>query len=520
MRTATYDIEKVLKAIPEASGKTVIIGTGGLDLTIETILKTVKQNIDALKEFAEAIQGNTLEQTAYNIWHFIKTNIKYVKDKPLTEEIRTPQRTLADKIGDCDDYSVFAATILKALAYEPFFYIVAFNGAENYGHIYVGVDNLIIDGVMPDYGKHPDGITKTMLLKLNGKRKIIYRNPQTINNTAMLVEQLAGMPKNDISELINSEHARLTDLTGQLTEEEKEDLNKIRVLKLLSGNPYRDYMLEIMPDIAGIDNDFNISFHNEDDMNEAEELLDKYNELQGLGDINGFGKLFSKWRKNKDKRKDRRKKFFSKVKKISKKVTKFTKKYALAPARGAILLLLKLNMFKWGSRLWISYLPESKARSYGFDMNAFHKLVAFRKKFENFFEKSGGKKIAIWNAVNSRGAKIARKKYGINGLGIVVATTAGASAAVASPFLAWLAKAWSSVKGPFNKMFAKVKDSKVLKTVVDKFKDAKKEEPMPDTVIDPDNYASANTKNKETTDKKSNMLLPLAAAGLLLMFIL
>ncbi|MCF6365286.1 MAG: transglutaminase-like domain-containing protein [Bacteroidales bacterium] len=518
MRAATYDIEKVLKTIPEASGKTFVIGTGGIDLTIETILKTVKQNTDALKEFAEAIQGNTLEQTAYNIWHFIKTNIKYVKDKPLTEEIRTPQRTLADKIGDCDDYSIFAATILKALAYEPFFYIVAFNGAENYGHIYVGVDNLIIDGVMPDYGKHPDGITKTMLVKLNGKRKIIYRNPQTINNTAMLVEQLAGMPKNDISELINSEHVRLTDLAGQLTEEEKEDLNKIRVLKLLSGNPYRDYMLEIMPDIAGIDTNFNISFHNEEDLNEAEELLNEYEKLQGLGDIDGLGKLFSKWRKNKDKRKARRKKFFSKVKKVSKKVTKFTKKYALAPARGAILLLLKLNLFKWGSRLWLSYLPESKARLYGFDMDAYYKLIAFRKKFERFFEKSGGKKKAIWNAVNSRGAKIARKKYGISGLGAIPeATLVGSSL----PFLSFLKKAWSSVKGSFKNMFAKVKDSKVLKTVVDKFKDANQDVKEPDyeNAADAEDFAAEKPKTPET-ESKSNMLLPLAAAGLLLMFIL
>ena len=516
MTKATYNIEEVFKVIPEAKGTVSVVGNGGIDLTIETILKTVTDNADAMSEFAEAIKGNTLEQTAYNIWHFIKTNIKYVKDKPLTEEIRTPQRTLKDKIGDCDDYSVFAASILKALGYEPYFFIVAFNGAENYGHIYVGVKDLIIDGVMPEYGKHPDGITKTMIVKLNGNRKVFNRSFKNQINTQMLVEQLAGMSQTDINDFINSEYQRLNGL-GQLTENEIEDFNKIRTLKLLEGNPYRDYMVEIMPDIAGIDDDFNVSFHNDDDLNEAENLLKEYQNLQGLGDIDGLGKLFSKWRKNKAKRKARRKKIFSKIKKISKKITSVTKKVSLAPARASILLLLKLNLFKWGSRLWLSYLPESKARSYGFEMNAFKKLVDFRKKFENFFEKAGGKKIAIWNAVKSRGAKVARKKYGVSGtddLGIVTAAVTGGTVTTASPFLAWLGKNFGKISGMFKKMFKKVKNSKVLKAVADKFKDANKDVPMPESY----SYSADNSQPSETEDKKTNLLLPLAAVGLLVAF--
>lgn len=529
----TYKLDELLKVIPNSSGTTTTIGNGGLKLTIDVILKTVIDNAFLMQEFAEKIAGDDLEQTVYNIWHFIKTNIEYVKDKPLTEEIRTPQRLLNDKKGDCDDFSIFAASILKSLNYEPFFYIVAFNNLENYGHIYVGVDNYILDGVMSEYGEHPRNITKTMILKLNGSNKVFNRSLKNQKNTKMLIQQLAGMPEQDINDFVESEFERLSNMEG-LTEQEHEDLNKVKTLKLLSGNDYQKFMLELMPDIAGIDEDMNISFHNDEDLIEAENFLEEFKSLQGLGDTEGIGSLFSRWRKNRAKRRARRKKFWKKlkekVKKISKKITKVVKKVSFAAPRGAILLLLRLNLFKWGSRLWISYLPKEKAKQYGFNMKTFEKVVNFRKKFEKFFVKAGGKKKAIFNAVSKRGAKIARKKWGIQGLGVEPTTTAaGASIAAASPFLAFLGKIWRPIKKLFKNMFKKGAGKKVLKAVVNKFNDAKKETVEDSKYVVADNsYTSKsndtsnpvnNNANNGAGKKSSNLLVPIGIAATLLAFV-
>lgn len=523
MNKACYDIESLIALAPESKGTTTTIGSGGLDLTLEVVLKTIKDNVEPFRDFAKEIQGNSLAETVYNIWHFLKTNTRYIKDKPLTEEIKSPARLIADKTGDCDDYSIFAATILKALGYDPYFFIVAFKGAENFGHIYAGVENFVIDAVMKEYGKHPEGITKTMIVDLNGNEKVYKRSPKNFNNTDMLIQQLEGLERTDVTDYVDSELERLTGL-GQLTDIETEDLNKIRVLKLLEGDPYRDYMVEVMPDIAGIDNDFNVSFHNDEDIEEAEKLLEEYQSLQGLGDIDGLGKLFKKWRKNKEKRKARRKKIFAKIKKVAKKISQITKKVAFAPARAAFLLILSLNLFKWGSRIWLSYLPEKKARSIGVDMNEFKKLVDFRKKLERFWEKAGGKKKAIFAAVSKRGAKIAKKMYGISGLG--VAPAAAAAPAVASPFLIFLKKIWGKVKGGFSNLFKKVKEKAggAVKTIVSKFKDAK---------IDEQGKQDESVYNGKTNDggggidpgsgddptpdaEKKSMLLPLVIGGALL----
>jgi hypothetical protein len=533
MTEATYNIAELQDVFPKANNTTVTLGEGGLNETITAIIKIINYNYKKMLPFARKIQGDTLEQTAFNIWDFIKEHTTYQKDKPKTEQLRTPQRLIHDGIGDCDDYTIFAAAVLKALGYNPYLYIVAFNGLKNYGHIYAGIDNLIIDGVMNEYGKHPDNITKTLIIDLKGGRKEFFRSPEHINITSMLLQQLSGLDRETQTALIDDELTRLNGIEN-LTENEIEDFNKVRTLKLLEGDDMRDFITEIMP-IAGIDDDMNIYFEDQETADEIDSLYDEFMNLSGLGDVDGLGKLFDKLKKfvkkTRTKIKETRKKHISKikdahkkrvekVKKIAKKVTKGVKKVSLAPARGAMLLLLRLNMFKWGSRLWLSYLPADKVNEYGMDAEAFKKLVEFRKKFESFWVKMGGDKKAIFQAVSKRGRDKAKKEYGINGLGLAPVAAAAAPAA-ASPFLAFLGGAWKGIKAIFSKLFKKggfKKGAGMIKEAYNEYKEAKADtDAMQDEMIEKalDDGGSGYTDPKDEPGKSGLLIPALIGAGLL-----
>ena len=112
--------------------------------------------------------------------------------------------------------------------------------------------------------------------------------------------------------------------------------------------------------------------------------------------------------------------------------------------RGAVLLVLKSNLFKFSERLILGYLSEQEARSAGLDIANYRRAKVALEKATKFFVKAGGKESKFRNAiVNGRAAK--KTGITINGLG--AAAAAGATAA-ASPFIAkvgsWLKKVVSA----------------------------------------------------------------------------
>jgi hypothetical protein len=516
----TYDIQQLKEFSPKVTNTTVIIGTGGLPETINAIVKIINYNYKKIVPFAEKLQGENLEQTAFNIWHFMRNETTYLKDAEGKEELRTPQRLISEKFGDCDDYSIFSASVLKALGYNPFLYIVAFNNSESYGHIYTGIDNTVIDGVMNEFNQHPDGITKTMIVNLNGKRKEFLRSPKLINITDMLLQQLSGIPYSEQTEIINTEFERLSGLSG-LNDIETENYNKIRTLKLLEGDGLRQFVSELLP-VARVDNEMNIYFTDQETANEIDSFYDEFQSISGLGDVDGLGKLFEKLRAKvkavNTKIKDKIKNDFEKFKSVASKVSDAVKKVSFAPARGALLLLLKVNLFGWASRLWLSYLPENKISEYDIEPEPFKKLVEFRKSFENFWEKAGGDKKAIFAAVSGRGQKKAIEK--LNGLGFLPAVAAAPAAA--SPFLVFLGKAWGAVKGIFKNLFKKgglKEKAGKLKEIIGEFKEGNKEtDALQEDLLakEYDGGGSGLPSDTNTDPDKKSLLVPAAIAAALL----
>lgn len=163
----TYQISNVWEYLPKSLGRINIIErSGGLDETLNTIREIVTVETPKYKNLAEKLKADSLLQTCFNIWHFLRSRVVFRDDTPGTEQLRTLPRLLSDGFGDCDDFSIASAALLSALGYKPNFHIVAFNGNANYGHIYVVVNNIVLDGVMNEFNKHPEHITKTKVMSL------------------------------------------------------------------------------------------------------------------------------------------------------------------------------------------------------------------------------------------------------------------------------------------------------------------------------------------------------------------
>jgi hypothetical protein len=88
------------------------------------------------------------------IWNYMQANFKYVKDDPFDEVIRAPHVLLTEKIGDCDDFSLFAKTCLDIIGGYNTNYILLAKNKNEFTHILVlasrnlngFVDAVYIDG--------------------------------------------------------------------------------------------------------------------------------------------------------------------------------------------------------------------------------------------------------------------------------------------------------------------------------------------------------------------------------------
>lgn len=156
------------KLVDRAENESMLLGYGFEKATLNTLRNTVLDNYKQVERLAKFLKGENDLQTFFNIWYFLHANIKYGLDADGKEEIRTPARCWADrnKGVDCDCLAVLTASLLINLGYEPKFEIVAMNNNPNYEHIYVVVDGIVIDRVLPNFNERPKNITKTLTMDI------------------------------------------------------------------------------------------------------------------------------------------------------------------------------------------------------------------------------------------------------------------------------------------------------------------------------------------------------------------
>lgn len=187
-RLASYD-----HLIDAAANTHKYEGDQGLGFVLDKIKKIEKESRPQVVRLAAHLYADTEAQAAFNVWHWLKTNIGYSLEDH--EQLRTPARSYKDRTWpkiDCDDYAIFAAALLSNMGYKPVFKVVAFNGKANFQHIYVIVGNHVVDPVLDYYGADPKNITNAMhVYTLQGVPAAAKKASRRTNAKAGLLRNLA-----------------------------------------------------------------------------------------------------------------------------------------------------------------------------------------------------------------------------------------------------------------------------------------------------------------------------------------
>ena len=191
-----------------------------VDDTISAIKRIVAENYLSVEELASALQAKTEEKTLENIWDFVRDNIQYKNDAAGKEQLRRPQRTLHDKIGDCDDFSILISSILTNLDIKHELLVTAYKEQNKWQHIYpVAFDNegnrYTIDCVpeIPYFNYEAKGIKSKIIINMPSSMELLKKDN-------MKLEELGSIDNTSaIDEL--TEEFNLEGLQGSNTEDEE-----------------------------------------------------------------------------------------------------------------------------------------------------------------------------------------------------------------------------------------------------------------------------------------------------------
>lgn len=92
-------------------------------LTLDVI-----DNVPGHKNFAGQV---------HRVHNYVKQNIAYVKDVNGVETVQTPEQTIRNRAGDCDDQSVLVAAMLESIGHPTRFVAIRMKPLGPFVHVFV-----------------------------------------------------------------------------------------------------------------------------------------------------------------------------------------------------------------------------------------------------------------------------------------------------------------------------------------------------------------------------------------------
>ncbi len=123
------------------------------------------ENVEFVTWVFETFSNNCVPCLPGKIWKYMQENFTYKKDDPFDEIIIAPYLMTSIRAGDCDDFSLFAKTVLDILGgwytnyilmaanKNQFTHIVTFAHRGQYGNHYA--DPVYIDGANKNFNIIP-----------------------------------------------------------------------------------------------------------------------------------------------------------------------------------------------------------------------------------------------------------------------------------------------------------------------------------------------------------------------------
>jgi hypothetical protein len=107
------------------------------------IMDVTPEAVAQMRGSAKYFKGKDTKETCYNIWKFLKINIRYEADGEY-QIVRLPSALLATKVGDCKSFSVFTSAVLTNLGIPNHYVMTSYGKDPTPSHIYVVTDSGII----------------------------------------------------------------------------------------------------------------------------------------------------------------------------------------------------------------------------------------------------------------------------------------------------------------------------------------------------------------------------------------
>ena len=463
---------------PATNGKNVVNRRNAFNSDIIEVLESNYPTAVAnVKTFAQQFRGSTDQQTAHNVWNFLRSEIRYKRDPAHRQLIRIPGRFFHDGEGDCKSYSLAACSILSNLGFKTAFRYTSYSNSNVPTHVYCIAEKngrkFIVDGVYHTF---------------NAEKPYTFKTDHTMN-----IETLSGINGNQTRKQFDlNNRAHLQTVLNRIGNKNK--LVALIIQKKLSGDqrtlPYTPAQLaQYRIRLNNAINNATVPFVKQllqEELNKVASGTIRGG-IFGTGEDHEIGKL---------KIGKRLKAGFKKVGAGLKKVGKGLKKIGLAPNRTAFLGLVRLNVKGLATKLQKSN----------------------QAKLKNTWEKLGGSYSKLMQTVNA-GAK--RKPLGgIAGMETPIAadplTSIAAGLALAAPIIAVLAKLFKKPDGSEIPGEQSTTDS--LLNTFDTLKTAAIDAGvLPSSLSTADSFANqVETGEVEIEDKESGfggMMLPLAVAA-------
>lgn len=118
--TGIYQTLRLMRTLADEGSRNLAVRQAA----ISAIYLTPEKN-----EFHEA-------ETLFNL---VRDCIRYVRDIHGVETLCTPEKTLAQRVGDCDDQTTLLAALLQSVGYQTRFVIAGYSNPQMAEHVYLQV---------------------------------------------------------------------------------------------------------------------------------------------------------------------------------------------------------------------------------------------------------------------------------------------------------------------------------------------------------------------------------------------
>lgn len=465
----------------------VAVDLGDVFDTIVEMQSVVDASLDNTQKIAKTFASSSLEQTCRKIFAFCYNHIQYEQDDAGIEQLRTPARTWADRERgvDCDDYSIFIASILTNLNIPCYFRMTKYGGKEHYQHIYIIVPKgtglslnnkanyYTIDPVIdrfnyevPFSAKHD----KKVMMPIHVLNGIDGAETETIDpllddfgsefdNIGESLEGLGSVDDATIAHTIGTDF-----LVGM----KKHFINTLKMLKAMPDSAMDESTRRFKTRVEYL-------LHNFDDPERREKAFEHLSKIEDLeSGLSGLGNIFKKaWNGVKSvvksvgegvsnaanwtagKVSDAAKgawdgisnagKWVGKaagnawegIKDGAKAVGKFIVKFnpLFIAIRNGILLAMNINLFKMAERMGYGYWTEEEAQAKGLDMDNYRKMKDKLDWLIKKFKQMQGKEENLKKAILKGWDKGTKKHNLVRGLGAGLAATIATAMSVISALL-------------------------------------------------------------------------------------